>query len=90
MDENNFWRKTNCAQWKIHDYLGIDIDWSKDGKVTIGMIKYLNQILDEFIEEITKTLATMSADYLFKIREECDAALLPEVEGSPQRFWKLK
>ena len=42
------------------------------------MIKYLYQILDKFIDEITKTSATPSADYLFKIREKCDAALLPE------------
>ena len=42
------------------------------------MIKYLYQILDEFIEEITKTSATPSADYLFRIREKCDSAQLLE------------
>ena len=54
------------------------MDWSKDGKVTIRMIKYLYQILDKFIDEITKTSAIPSADYLFQIREKCDAAQLPE------------
>ena len=45
------------------------MDWSKDGKVTISVIKYMYQVLDEFIGEINKTSATPSADYLFKIRE---------------------
>ena len=54
------------------------MDWSKDGKVTIRMIKYLYQILDKFIDETTKTSANLSADYLFKIREKYDAAQLPE------------
>ena len=56
----------------------MDMDWSKDGKVAISMIKYLYQILDEFIGKITKTSATPSADHLFKIRQKCDAAQLPE------------
>ena len=42
------------------------------------MIRYLYQVLDEFIEEINKTLATPSTDYLFKLREKCKAAKLPE------------
>ena len=54
------------------------MDWSKDGKVTISMTKYLYPILNKFIEEITKTLATPSVDYLFKIREKRNVALLPE------------
>ena len=54
------------------------MDWSKDGKVAISMIKYLYQIPDKFIDKTTKTSATPSADYLFKNREKCDAAQLPE------------
>ena len=71
-------KKLTVHRGNFHDYLGMGMDWSKDGKVTIGMIKYLYQILDEFIEEITKTLTTPSADYLSKICEKCDAALLSE------------
>ena len=56
----------------------MDMDWSKDGKVTASMIKYLFQILNEFIDEITKTSVTLSANYLFKICKNCDAAQLPE------------
>ena len=66
MDKNDLWREANCSQRENHDYLGMDIDRSKDGKVTINMIKYLYQNLDDFIKEIKKTSATPSADYLFK------------------------
>ena len=70
--------KLTVHRGKIHDYLGMTMDWSKDGKVIISMIKYLFQILEEFFDEITKTSVTPSADYLFKIRKTCDAAQLPE------------
>ena len=73
-----FGGKLTVHRGKIHGYLGMDMDWSKDGKVTISMSKYLFQILEEFIDKITKTSVTPSADYLFKIREKCDAAQLPE------------
>ena len=56
----------------------MDMDWTKDGKVSVSIIKYLHKVLEEFIEEIKKTSMTPSADYLFKIREKIDAAKLPE------------
>ena len=44
--------KLTVHREKKHDYLGMDVDWSKEEKVTISMIKYLHQILREFTEEI--------------------------------------
>ena len=71
MDEKkNYGENLTVHRGNICDYLGMDMDWSKDGKVTISMIKYLYQIPDEFIDEITKTSVTPSAGYLFKIREK--------------------
>ena len=70
--------KLTVHRGKIHDYLGMMMDWSKDGKVTISMIKYLSEILEEFIEEIKKTSVTPSADYFFKIRKKSEAIPLPE------------
>ena len=49
-----------------------------EGNVTISMIKYLHQILEEFIEEIKKSSVTPMAEYLFKMREKIDAAQLPK------------
>ena len=52
---------------KIHDYLGMDLDWSVGGKVTISMIKYVYTILEEFIEVVKKTAATSARDNLFQV-----------------------
>ena len=43
--------KLTVHRGKVHDYIGMDMNWSKDGKVTISMIKYLYQVLYEFIEQ---------------------------------------
>ena len=61
--------KLTVHRGKIHDYLGMEMDWSKDGKVSISMIKYLHKILEDFVEDIRKLSVTPAADYLFKIRD---------------------
>ena len=33
--------KLTIHRGKIHDYLGMDMDWNTDGQVSISMIKYL-------------------------------------------------
>ena len=63
---------------KNHNYLGMNMNWSKDGKITTSIIKYLHQVLEDFIEEIKKSSVTPSAECLFKIREKIDAAQLSE------------
>ena len=70
--------KLTIHRGKIHDYLGMDMDWTKDGQVSISMIKYLIKLLDDFIENIRKSSVTPSADYLFKIREDEEVKKLPE------------
>ena len=37
---------------KIHDYLGMYLDYSETGMVKISMIKYLKKFLDNFPEEL--------------------------------------
>ena len=57
----------NVKQGKIHDYLGMDLDWSVGGKVTISMIKYAYKILEEFIEVVKTTVATPARDNVFQV-----------------------
>jgi hypothetical protein len=70
--------KLTIHRGKIHDYLGMDMDWSTDGQVSISMIKYLYKILEDFLDNITKSSVTPAADYLFKIRENEEVKKLPE------------
>jgi hypothetical protein len=40
---------------KIHEYLGMEIDYSVKGKIKICMIKYVDNMLKDFPEKIKST-----------------------------------
>jgi hypothetical protein len=52
---------------KKHDYLGMELDYSEDGKVKIGMINYVENMLKDFPEKLkeTDTSKTPAGDDLF-------------------------
>jgi hypothetical protein len=52
---------------KIHDYLGMEIDFSEKGKVKMGMTEYVESMLEVFPEKIksTDTVVTPASDDLF-------------------------
>jgi hypothetical protein len=67
---------------KVHDYLGMELDYSEPGRVKITMISYLQDIINEFPEEIIGTKVTPAADYLFKVRDRGEAKPLPEEQAT--------
>ncbi len=40
---------------KVHDYLGMIFDFSKEGKVVVNMVEYIKNIIANFPEEIVAT-----------------------------------
>jgi hypothetical protein len=54
---------------KIHDYLGMQFNFSFQGKVRINMMQYIPKMIEEFPEEIVGKLSTPAADHLFKVRD---------------------
>ena len=40
---------------KVHDYLGMIVDFSEKGKVMVNMIEYIKTIIGNFPEEIIAT-----------------------------------
>ena len=52
---------------KIHDYLGMDLDYTTKGKVGVSMIKYVDKILEGFLEELGSTAATPASEHLFQV-----------------------
>ena len=62
----------------VHDYLGMDLDFSNKGKLYVSMIKYLRKIFTTFPGKITSTAATPAADHLFEVRDKTEQKLLPE------------
>ena len=63
---------------KVHDYLGMDLDFSSAKTLKIGMIKYIKKIHEDFLEEIKSAAATPAAEHLFTVREDNKDKLLPE------------
>ena len=71
--------KTNISRGKVHDYLGMQLDFGTcPGSMIISMIKYLQKILDEWPEVLGGTKACPTTDNLFKFREDKDRVLLCE------------
>ena len=64
------------SRGKMQTYLGIDFDFSVPGEVSLSMKSYLQDILDDFPEELTKEVKTPAADHLFDI--DPNKKLLPQ------------
>ena len=49
------------SRGKVHDYLGMILDFSQKGECRVTMIDYIKQILEEFPEEVTETPSSPAA-----------------------------
>jgi hypothetical protein len=63
---------------KKNDYLGMDLDFSVPGEVSVTMIDYLKGVIQDFPQEITGRATSPAADHLFTIRSEKDRKPLEE------------
>jgi hypothetical protein len=61
-------------QGKVHDYLGMTLDFSTPGKVIINVESYLDEVFEEVkdIDIFQGTATTPAADHLFKTRENAE------------------
>jgi hypothetical protein len=66
------------SRGKKHYYLGMDLDFSVPGEVSVTMIDYLKRVIQDFPEEITGRATSPAADHLFTIRSEKDSKTLEE------------
>jgi len=66
---------------KVHDYLGMIMDFSKKGKVSINMIEYIKGMIADFPEEIVSVKTSPAQDHLFDVRDPSMARLLPEEQA---------
>ena len=57
---------------KVHEYLGMTLDYSVKGEVSINMIKYLENMLEGFDEDVSESANTPAAAHLFQIRDEAE------------------
>eukprot|EP00957_Ditylum_brightwellii_P122138 9314495-Ditylum_brightwellii.AAC.1 len=54
---------------KVHDYLGMTLDFRKKGKVKVGMVKYAKEVIETFPEAIKGSVNTPMAEHLFTVNE---------------------
>ena len=64
---------------KIHDYLGMTLDFTEDGKVKIKMLDYVEKMLAETPKEMDGKAPTPAANHLFDVDE--DSPLLEEARA---------
>ena len=58
---------------KIHDYLGMNLDYTIKGRVKITMIPYIKEMIQDFREHDPspdKKANTPAAEFLFKVDNE--------------------
>ena len=56
---------------KFHDYLGMQLDYSIEGKVRITMFDYIKSMLSELPEDMNGEAASPAASHLFEVDNEC-------------------
>ena len=66
---------------KVHNYLGMDLDFSSTKTLKIGMIKYIKKIHDDLLEDLKPAAATPALEHLFTVREDNKDKLLPEEQA---------
>jgi hypothetical protein len=59
--------KITVNRGNVHDYLGMDMDYSTDGVVRLSMVKHLEKIFTDFPEEIGRASSTPASEHLFQV-----------------------
>jgi hypothetical protein len=65
----------------IHNYLGMDLNFSQPGIAQISMINYTKKVLDNFPEAIKTSCATPATNHLFTVQDEKEAKFLPKEQA---------
>ena len=69
--ESEFGKEAPLTQTrgKIHEYLGMTIDYSLTGKVMFTMVDYIKTMLDELPSDMDGTAPTPASSHLFEVNE---------------------
>ena len=72
--------KVIVKRGNIHNFLGLDFNWTKKEHVKVSMIKCLKETIVEFPKEIKGSATLPAGDRLFNVRPDSDPKeeILPE------------
>ena len=74
---------------KVHDYVGMTLDFSQSGEVRFSMFDYLEEIIQNLPESLRGEAQTPASDHLFVVDEE-NAEKLNDVEGDKFHHYVAK
>ena len=61
--------KTTICRGKVHEYLGMDMDWvTEPGTIIVSVIKYLYKVIEEFPGVIKGTRSSPAGEHIFNMR----------------------
>eukprot|EP00957_Ditylum_brightwellii_P074990 5699034-Ditylum_brightwellii.AAC.1 len=62
--------KMKTTRGKVHNYLGMNLDYRQRGNVRIGIVKYTKKTIETFLEKIEGSVNTPATEYLFVVNED--------------------
>jgi hypothetical protein len=68
------------SRGKVHDYLGMTLDYSAPGKVKIDMTAYVDKVLEEAPSYMDGTATTPADKNLFEVRDDIPALKTDDAE----------
>ena len=79
-------KKLSVKRGKVHDYLGMDLDYTKKRSVKVSMVRYTGKVLRGFPEKVTGSAVSPAQDHLFKVIDESDPDYRPLTEDLAQSY----
>jgi len=68
-------------QGKVHNYLGMILNFLPKGKVMVTMMEYIKNIIKDLPEEIVGMKTSPDVDHLFTVRDPSLTKVLPEEQA---------
>ena len=59
------------AKGNKHTYVGMDLDYGTPGEVIVSMDSYIAEAIDNFPEEMMKSIKKPAGNHLFKVDNAC-------------------
>jgi hypothetical protein len=66
------------SRGRVHDYLGMTLDFTNKGEVKVTMIDYLKGVINDFPEIVTGTAITPATTNLCDVRPDIERTVLGE------------
>ena len=70
--------KVKVSRGKLHQYLGMDMDFGEKGKLKMSMVTFPKKTIGEFPEAMTGSATTPAVEHLFRVREEDERKMIDE------------